>query len=287
MDERPSPDHEPRDATDNPGRATRSAEPDDQSEGSASSAHKYRRLDRDGARAPTAAEQSHRFLFVDSSSASQRPRSDQRAINAHIQQNAYRNRRQAAQKQTDTGAANVGRHRREAQLQPRPIEPHPSIEPQQAPATSIRPTTTSKRAAASRISNLSPRPSTGANIEDQVHRLRHYSNIRGPEVRQAVEAQREDERRAAGDSRRSATPDDDRALVQSTSMRSMLTQILQRLDAGNVGQALGGPSLASLRNSVLDPFNPSSVTITPAMNAVLRHCKPARLLCRTHNSDIF
>ncbi|KIW58095.1 hypothetical protein PV05_02645 [Exophiala xenobiotica] len=271
MDERPSPDPDPRDVTNDPSRSTRSAEPDDQSQGSASSAHKYRRLDRDGARASPAPEQANRFLFVDSSSASQRPRSDQRAINAHIQQNAYRNRRQAAQKQSDTGAANVGRHRREPQLQPRPIEPHPSIEPQQAAATSIRPTTTPERTIASRISNLSPGLSRAMNIEDQVHRLRHYSNIRGPEVRQAVEAQREDERRASGDSRRSATPDEDRALVESASVRSMLTQILQRLDAGNVGQALRGSPVSALRNTVLDPFNPSSVTITPAMNAVLRH----------------
>ncbi|KAK6369362.1 hypothetical protein LTS17_009705 [Exophiala oligosperma] len=265
-------------------RGSTSAEPDDESESGASSAPKYRRLNRDGTRASSTTDQGSRFLFVDSSSAGQRPRSDQRAINAHIQQSAYRSRRQAARQQRGSDAANVGRHRGAPQLQPRPIEPYPTVEHRRA-SPLISPTSTPhQQASRPQIPTLTPTISPasspglptavlpGSDIDqDQISRLRYYSNVRGSEVRQAVEAQRGDDRQALSERRQGTVPEEDRALVENASVRSMLTQILQRLDAGNVGQPLHGPPISALRNSVLDPFSPSSIAITPAMDAVLRH----------------
>lgn len=272
------------------GRGSTSAEPDDESESGASSAPKYRRLSRDGTRAATATDHGSRFLFVDSSSAGQRPRSDQRAINAHIQQSAYRNRRQAARQQRGSDAANVGRHRGAPQLQPRPIEPYPTAEHRRASPVTSPTLIAHQDASGPRTPTLTPTispalspglhtvTSTGSDIDqDQISRLRYYSNVRGSEVREAVEAQREDDRRAHSGRRHPTASQEDRASVESVSMRSMLTQILQRLDAGNVGQPLHGPPISALRNSVLDPFSPSSITITPAMDVVLRHCKLQRI----------
>ncbi|KAI1626430.1 hypothetical protein EDD37DRAFT_346759 [Exophiala viscosa] len=271
MDERRAPEHIKRDSPSKRTRGVVSPEGDDASEASASSSsQKARRLDQEGSRSRTDPEQVNRFLFVDSSSAGQRPRSDQRAINAHIQQNAYRNRRQAAQRQRGSDGANIGRFRREPQLQPRPTEPHPVAEPQRAPVQSVeRATPPSTPASFSRHSSVFSPP---VRLEQgQVERLRHYSSVRAPEVREAVNAQREDEQRSASESRRSITPEDDPLLVESPSVRSMLTQILQRLDAGHAGHSLPGSPGSSSRNMALDPFNLSTVTVTPAMNAVLRH----------------
>ncbi|KIX05564.1 uncharacterized protein Z518_06436 [Rhinocladiella mackenziei CBS 650.93] len=204
------------------------------------STNKCRRLDQEGA-GTSIADSGHRFLFVDSSSSGQRPRSDQRAINAHIQQTAHRNRRQAAaaaQRAKISKTANISRYRREIPLQPRQIEIQQPVASQESNPLPPSP----------------PSRSPGVD-QDQLDRLRHYSTVRAPEVRQAINAQQED----------------DRSLVENNSVRSMLTQILQRLDAGNVGHAIQGPPNSNLRSTVLDPFNVSSVTITPSMNAVLRH----------------
>lgn len=282
MDERRAPDHARRDSPDKGGRGAGSHEGDEESEASAStSSHKFRRLDQEGSRSRADPEQVNRFLFVDSSAAGQRPRSDQRAINAHIQQNAYRNRRQAAQRQGGTDAANIGRYRREAQIQPRPIEPHPAAEPQRPTLPTLEratPPTTPVSFSPSSTA-VSPPPSLDP---DQVGRLRHYSNVRAREVREAVNAQRTDEQQITSESRRSISPEDDRALVESSSVRSMLTQILQRLDAGHVGHPLQGSPSSTLM--ALDSFNLSSVTITPAMNAVLRHCRcPCTSQCPRSN----
>src|ERR1700742_696397 len=122
MDERAESSHGGRGEVHNPGTGDRSQALDDASEEGRSS-NKYRRLDGEGARASPAPEQASRFLFVDSSTSGQRPRSDQRAINAHIQQTAHRNRKHAAQKKQTSGVANIGRHRPRPVLQPRPIEP--------------------------------------------------------------------------------------------------------------------------------------------------------------------
>ncbi|KIW09982.1 hypothetical protein PV08_11758 [Exophiala spinifera] len=270
-----------RDIVTDRGRGSTSAEPDDESESGASSAPKYRRVNRHGTRAVTASDQSSRFLFVDSSSAGQRPRSDQRAINAHIQQSAYRNRRQAARQQRGSDAANVGRHRGSTQLQPRRIEPSPSVEHHRAsPLTSPTRQEPSDSRLPTPTSTISPTPSPGlatnaravADVDqDLISRLRYYSNVRGSEVRQAVEAQREDDRRASSEHRQPAPLQEDRALAENVSVRSMLTQILQRLDAASVGQPLHGPPISALRNSVLDPFSTSSIMVTPSMDAVLRH----------------
>ncbi|KAK5031370.1 hypothetical protein LTR13_007697 [Exophiala sideris] len=271
MDERGAPEHIKRDSPSKRPRGVVSPEGDDASETSASSSpHKARRLDPEAFRSRTDPEQGNRFLFVDSSSSGQRPRSDQRAINAHIQQNAYRNRRQAAQRQRGSDSANIGRFRREAQIQPRPTEPDPVAEPQRVPVQRTgRATSPPTPASFSPQSSVFSPP---ARLEqDQVERLRHYSNVRAPEVREAVNAQREDEERSASGSRSSISPEDDRPLVESTSVRSMLTQILQRLDAGHAGHSLPGLPSSSLRNMAVDPFNLSTVAITPAMNAVLRH----------------
>lgn len=258
MDERREADH---DNTINPARGARAAEGDDGSEGNETqSTPKYRRLDREGTRASIGPEHSGRFLFVDSSSSGQRPRSDQRAINAHIQQTAHRNRRQAAaQKLKGTGTANIGRFRREPQLQPRPIEP------QRVPATVVD----QENAPASRPARLSQSPEVD---QEQLERLRHYSVVRGPEVRQAIDAQYQDDEQEVEAVQR-VGPNDERALADNNSMRSMLAQILQRLDAGNPGHSIQGLPVSALRNTALDPFDVSAVTITPAMNSVLRHCK--------------
>ncbi|EXJ69484.1 uncharacterized protein A1O5_07520 [Cladophialophora psammophila CBS 110553] len=279
MDERKAPSHAAHGALHNPGKGDRSSDRDNGSEGGESS-NKYRRIDQEGARTSTASEQSNRFLFVDSSSTGQRPRSDQRAINAHIQQTAHRNRKQAAQRQRTTGTANIGRYRREPQLQPRPIEPQPTtpvtlgrrgpLQPQ--PFTSRESSLTPQSPLTPREETVSPEPPAPTRSEsppefdrEQVDRLRHYSSVRGAEVRNAITTQQH-ERKASTEVARRANLED-----ENTSVRSMLTQILQRLDAGHAGRMIQSSPNSSLDNTLLDPFNISSVHITPSMNAVLRH----------------
>ncbi|EXJ54603.1 hypothetical protein A1O7_09944 [Cladophialophora yegresii CBS 114405] len=288
MDERAESAHGAGRAVHNPTRAGRSPSLDDGSEAGESST-KYRRIDQEGARASTASEQASRFLFVDSSSSGQRPRSDQRAINAHIQQTAHRNRKQAGRKQKTTGTANIGRQRPRPVLQPRPVEAlriadaSAALQQRGSPETPSVPSVASSPASSSTVSvradSRTPEPQTPglqrapptAKQEqldrEQLDRLRHYSNVRRNEVQEAVNAQRSEQNASTDVARRASFGD------ETSSVRSMLTQILQRLDAGHPGTALQSPPNSSLRNTVLDPFNISSVHITPSMNTALRHCK--------------
>lgn len=254
-----------------PGKGLRLTKAGDGGEGnSLSTTRKCRKLDRGGIRAAIDTEHNSRFLFVDSSSGGQRPRSTQRAINAHIQQTAQRNRRRAlAHRERGTGATTTGRNRREPELRPRPVEP------------SLPSATLIDHGAleASRISLLS---ASGASSSPDVYqgvvsRLRHYSTVRAPEVRSAINAQREDDLRAASALSPRGAPGNDGSLVEDASLRSLLTRILQRLDAGNVGHAIQGQPVSSLKNTILDPFNVSAVIITPSMNTTLRHCKLIQL----------
>ena len=254
---------------------------DDGSE-DAQSSNKYRRTDQEGSRSPAPTEQASRFLFVDSSSTGQRPRSDQRAINAHIQQTAHRNRRQATRKQKLTGIANISRNRHAPILQPRPVGPQHTASvalaqrgllsrPSSASsaATSVTPSTTDLRTdylSPAPQEQVSPRSSPGFEAE-QLDRLRYYSSARRQEVEDVLRLGR-DEQSASSDVVRRANADE-----ETDSVRSMLTRILQRLDAGHGSHSIPGTSNSSLRNTALDPFNISSVPITPAMNTALRHCK--------------
>ncbi|OCT48188.1 hypothetical protein CLCR_04229 [Cladophialophora carrionii] len=288
MDERADAAHGAGGAVHNPPRADRSPSLDEGSEAGESS-NKYRRIDREGARTATASGQFSRFLFVDSSSSGQRPRSDQRAINAHIQHTAHRNRRQAAQKQKTTGAANIGRHRPRPVLQPRPVEalriadsPAP-LQQRSSPEASSFSSVASSPASSSTVSvradSRTPEPETPvlrraratADREqpdrEQLDRLRHYSNVRRIELHEAVNAQRSEQNASTEVARRASTED------ETSTARSVLRQILQRLDAGHPGSSLQSEPNSSLRNTVLDPFNISSIHITPSMNTALRHCK--------------
>jgi hypothetical protein len=92
----------------------------------------------------------------------------------------------------------------------------------------------------------------------QLERLRHYSTYRASEVCNTTDLVR-----------RARAEDDG----ESASVRSLLTQILQRLDAGHAGHSIQSPPDVSIRNTALDPFNVSSIRITPQMNSALRHCK--------------
>ena len=242
---------------------------------------KYRRLDREGTRASTGSnETGNRFLFVDSSSSSQRPRSDQRAINAHIQQTAHRNRRQAAvQRLRGIGTANIGRYRREAQLQLRPTEQRPSSDQTQL-EHSVAVTRASSVSLEQRnlpglnSSSISPPEIESAEVQQQLDRLRHYSTIRGSEVDQAFRQQEEDDEREALQVIQNTQLEDHGSATEASSVRMMLKQILQRLDAGNASHAIHGRAGNNvLHNTVLDPFGVSSVQVTPSMDSVLRHCK--------------
>lgn len=269
----------------NPDRGDISPISDDASEEGQSS-NKYRRIDREGVKAAPASDNANasRFLFVDSFSTSSRPRSDQRAINAHIQQTAHRNRKHAAQKQKPAGAANIGRNRRAPVLQPRPIEPQriaaaPVASAQQEPfeesppsswrSSPITSPTGSVRSESSTPDLAKPVPQqrTADVSREQLIRLRHYSNVRRPEVESAIIAQRE-EQHASIEIVRRTSPDN-----ETSSVKSMLSQILQRLDAGYAGHSIQPPPNLSLSNTTLDPFNISTVYITPSMNTVLRHCE--------------
>lgn len=277
-------------AVQNLGRGDRSPAEPDESEG-AQSSNKYRRIDREGARSSATSEQASRFLFVDSSSSVQRRRSDQRAINAHIQQTAHRNRKQAAQKQKTSGAANIGRYRREPVLQPRPSEPQriaiaPANTAQRTSISVPSSTTFSSPVASSSSSHLQSQDSTPAPgrprsppgvDHGQFDRLLHYNNVRRPEVQNAVDSQRDEQNALSTEVARRMTSEE-----KTKSVRSMLTQILQRLDAGHAGHSIPGTSHSSLRNTALDPFNFSSVHITPSMDATLRHCEcRSNLFCLT------
>lgn len=239
---------------------------------------KYRRLDWDGSRTSTSLGSSSRFLFVDSSS-SQRQRSDQRAINAHIQQTAHRNRRQAAVERL-RGAANIGRYRREAQLQPRPTElQNPAqrpLTPRNLPVTRASSISLDQQSfPATPTSSIGPEQDT-EDLHQQLVRLRHYGAVRGPEVRQAFDDQEVDDER--GELEMIERPVDHDTPEDASSVKSLLTQILQRLDAGNLGHTIQGRTGNVLKNTVLDPFGISSVQITPGMDSVLRHCKSQFLL---------
>lgn len=281
-------------AAQNLGRGDRSPAEPEGSEGGQSS-NKYRRIDREGARASTASEQASRFLFVDSSSSGQRRRSDQRAINAHIQQTAHRNRKQAAHKQKTSGAANIGRYRRDPVLQPRPSEPQriaiaPANVAQRTSLSVPSPATFSSPVASSSTSRLQSqdstptpdRPRSPPGVDPgQFDRLLHYSNVRRPEVQHAVDSQRNEQNVLSTEVAQRMSSEE-----QTKTVRSMLTQILQRLDSGHAGHSIPGTSHSSLRNTALDPFNFSSVHITPSMDATLRHCecRPSPLLfdCGVH-----
>lgn len=245
---------------------------DDESQNSA----KYRRLDSDGSRASASSGSSSRFLFVDSSS-SHRPRSDQRAINAHIQQTAHRNRRQAAAQRL-RGTANIGRYRREVQLQPRPTDLHNIA---QRPLSPRDPPETRASSISLEQQSLPATPSSSVSLEQdsedlqqQLVRLRHYGAVRGPEVRRAFDEQEADDERAELETIQRTQDHDNYA--DSSSVKTLLTQILQRLDAGNLGHAIHGRTGNVLKSTVLDPFGISSVQITPGMDSVLRHCKSSQ-----------
>jgi hypothetical protein len=158
---------------------------DDESQNSA----KYRRLDWDGSRTSASSGSSSRFLFVDSSS-SQRPRSDQRAINAHIQQTAHRNRRQAAAQRL-RGTANIGRYRREVQLQPRPNDlqnlAQRPLSPQNLPVTRASSISLDQQSLPATPSSSVSLEQDAEDLQQQLVRLRHYGAVRGPEVRQAFD----------------------------------------------------------------------------------------------------
>lgn len=232
---------------------------------------KYRRLDREPPRASTiettGSRSGGRFLFVDSST-SQRPRSDQRAINAHIQQTAHRNRRQAAAQRL-RGTANIGRYRRDLHLQPRPPDPQ-NVDQQllspRASGTSLH----QQSLPATPSSSISLEQESGE-LAQQLIRLRHYGAVRELEVRQAFnEQEHDDERRELDVGRRMQNHN---ASAESSSVKTLLTQILQRLDTDNLGHAIHGRTANVLSNTVLDPFGTSSAPITPGMDVVLRHCK--------------
>jgi len=106
--------------------------------------------------------------------------------------------------------------------------------------------------------------------------LRHYGEVRGSEVRQAFDAQEADDER--GEVEVVQRPVDYDASEDASSVKSLLTQILQRLDAGNLGHTIQGRTGNVLKNTVLDPFGVSSVQITPGMDSVLRHCKSKLIL---------
>ena len=283
MEGRAESSHATRGDVHNTGQGDRSPAREEESE-EAQSSNKYRRIDRDGVRASSIPQQAGRFLFVDSSSSGQRPRSDQRAINAHIQQTAHRNRKQATRRQKTTAAANIGRYRREPLLQPRPVEPQRIVidsadldQRRSSGAGSFASFESSSVASSTfsiRSESRTPEPqalersrSPPGFEQEQLDRLRHYSSVRGPEVRDAVNAQH-DEQATSTEIVRRANPAE-----ETTSVRSMLTQILQRLDAGHARHSITGAPNLSLQNTALDPFNISSVHITPSMNSALRHCK--------------
>jgi hypothetical protein len=219
----------------------------------AHSSHKKRRIDQEVTSTPNQQDPlqpQQSFLFVESTPGGrQRARSDQRTINAHIQQTAHRIRKSTTQKKSAAGS-NISRSRRE--LQPRP--------PTRSPATNEdqeRPSAEAVDGAAT--STVFDVDRIGEDFEGrQLERLRHYSTYRAPEVRNAT-----------GLVQRARTDDDG----ESASVRSMLAQILQRLDAGHAGYSIQSSPDLSIRNTALDPFNISSVRITPQMNSVLRHCK--------------
>lgn len=279
MDERAGSSHGARSAVHNPGRGDKSPSLDDGSEEGQSSV-KYRRIDQEGAKTLTASDNASRFMFVDSSSTGSRRRSDQRAINAHIQQTAHRNRKQASQKQRPLGAANIGRNRRAPVLQPRPIEAQRAASSQSTLDAPSSPSFVSSPTSSSTVSIRSERrtPEPEAPVapryspdvhREQLERLRHYSSARRLEVDDAVKAHRDEQIASTDvDGVRRASPDD-----EASSVRSMLTQILQRLDAGHAGHSIRSPPNTSLRNTALDPFNISSVHLTSSMNTALRHCE--------------
>lgn len=238
---------------------------------------KYRRLDREPPRASateaTGSRSGGRFLFVDSST-SQRPRSDQRAINAHIQQTAHRNRRQAAAQRLK-GTANIGRYRRDLHLQPRPPDPQ-NVDQHLLSARNLSDTRASQTSPHQQSLHTTPSSRTSleqeyGDLAQQLIRLRHYGAVRELEVRQAfTEQEHDDERRELDAGQRLQSHN---VSAESSSVKTLLTQILQRLDTDNLGHAIHGRTANVLSNTVLDPFGTTSAPITPGMDVVLRHCK--------------
>lgn len=110
-------------------------------------------------------------------------------------------------------------------------------------------------------------------VHQQLQRLRHYSTVRELEVTEAFQQQEEDDDREALEIIQRNGIEDNDLVTEASSVRTMLAQILQRLDARNVGHAIQGQSGNVLKNTVLDPFGIGSVQITPKMDSALRHCK--------------
>ena len=237
---------------------------------------KYRRLDTEGSRefvgsnfSPSTvtpgsfAEQSpsrltagddsaDRFLFVSvgDSPTRQRSRLDQRAINAHIQQTAHRNKRQeAAERLKARSTANIGRFRKVIQTRD-DVPPH--VAPQSSPTRTESP-----------VRQDEPQEV----VQKQLDRLRYYSATRAPEAAEVV-----DDERLKGEDELSL------ASAKEPSVRTMLSQILHRLDAGHFGHDPQSRPDSVLGINFQDPFNIGSVQITESMNGVLRHCK-SLLLC--------
>lgn len=202
-----------------------------------------------------------RFIFVnahESLTPSQRQRVDQKAINAHVQTTAYRQRRSAAIERLKRNVkANVGR-------------PRPVLVPQPEAGGSYSQNST-LAAAISIRGVVSPR--RGTNIRRRrgsiEHRISGHDNAVIPGADEDIDS--EDE----GD-----------AGVELQAMRKVLESISRRMSALENPRILPGSPQSLLDSGDVDPFAIASVPITKGMNKVFSHCMSSCLIRTEYHHSV-
>ena len=192
---------------------------------------------------PTSADESiDRFLFVSAGNfvSQQLSRPDQRAVNAHIQQAAHRNKRQeAAARLKDRRTANIIRFRQA-------LQPRDDI---------------SSRVASSPYLLETQRPLRQDKPQQAVQEV--PTTFRSYNARTEIENQD-----AEGDEISLAT-------TRQPSFETTVTQTIHHLNTDGLSDDPQSKFSSLLRNNAQDPFNIGSIRVTNSMNAVLRHCKSA------------
>jgi hypothetical protein len=194
-----------------------------------------------------------RFIFVnahESLARGQRLRVDQKAINAHVQTTAYRQRRSAAFERLKRNAkANTGRSR-------------PGLVPQSEAGGSYSQNSTLAAAISIRGVVL---PRRGSNVGrrhgSMGHRISGHGNAVIPWADEDIDSEDEG--------------DDD---VELQAMRKVVESISQRMSMLENSRIRQGSPQSLLDSGDVDPFAIASVPITKGMNKVFSHCMSSCLI---------
>lgn len=194
-----------------------------------------------------------RFIFVnayESLTPGQRQRVDQKAINAHVQTTAFRQRRSAAVERLKRNAkANAGRSR-------------PVLVPQSEAGGSYSQNSTLAAAISIRGVVL---PRRGTNVGrrngSMEHRISGHDNAMIPWADEDIDSE-----------------DEDDSDIELQAMRKVLESIRERMSALQASRMRQGSPQSLLDSGDVDPFAIASVPITKGMNKVFSHCMSSCLI---------